>query len=91
MDKERFCGIARGGVLGLRVNDDGDGFRHVIIFVYIDVADTVGMPHDGDACTAHDVLDKSVRAPRNDEVYRFAAGEELIYFAVLFRLEQGFR
>ena len=55
------------------------------------MADTVGMPHDGDICTAHDVLDKSVRAPRNDEVYRFAAGEELIYFAVLFCLEQGFR
>ena len=48
VDEKRFCGIARSGVLGLRVNDDGDGFCHVIIFVHIDVADTVGMSHDGD-------------------------------------------
>mmetsp|Transcript_2547 Transcript_2547/g.9779 ORF Transcript_2547/g.9779 Transcript_2547/m.9779 type:complete len:349 (+) Transcript_2547:1992-3038(+) len=68
VQQDRFARVARGGVVGLGVDDDGGGFRGIGRRVDVDVADAVGVAQDRDLGRPLNAAHEGVRASRDDEV-----------------------
>ena len=68
VDQERLDGVAGGGVVQLRVEDDGERALDGEALVDEDVADAVGVAQHRDAGAGLHVRDERVAAARDDEV-----------------------
>src|SRR5690554_4065482 len=77
--EERLHRVARGGIVELRVKDDGARLLELGLLVDIDMADAVGVPKDGDPRRAHDAADERVRAAGDHEIDHIVEREELAH------------
>ena len=74
VNEDRLDRVAGRRVLGLRVDDDPDCLILIRILIDKDVADPVRVAHHRYLGVVHDVADKRVGAPRDEEVDLLVAG-----------------
>ena len=68
MYQQGLDSVADGCVLRLGIDGDAHGFFQVGVFIYVHMADAVGVSHDGDFGVVHDVLHEFIAAARDDQV-----------------------
>ena len=85
MHQQRFRGVAHGQRLGLGVHDHLDGHFYVGGGVHVGVAQALGVAHHGDGGVLHDVLDKGVAAPGDDQVDGFILGQHIVHVVAGFQ------
>jgi hypothetical protein len=88
VDQQGFSRVAHRHILALAVHHDMDGHVRVGIALDIDMADAIGMAQYRYAGMVHDVPDKFVAAPRDDQVDELIQGQHLGYIGAGFEQTQ---
>ena len=84
MHQQGFDGIASGGILAFRIDENLDRHLKVRFLVDVEVANAFGMPQDRNFGIVHDLRDQLSRSSRDNQIDVLIERKQLVYFLTVF-------